>query len=95
MTEKERLKLKAFTQPNSTYDQLIEAATLFALKLYGKKDESTEKEKGKRRKQECIVVKQPEIDVNKLQFKHYVRKIGNSKLATTFQLENYPQLQKP
>ena len=82
LTEKERRKLKAFTQPNSTYNQLIETGTSFALKLYGEKDESTEKEKGKRRKRECIVVRQPEID--------YVRQIGNSKLSTTFQLEKLP-----
>ena len=35
-------------------------------------------------------MKQPETDINKLRYQHYVTQIGNSKLTSTFQLEALP-----
>ena len=60
----------------------MKAGTLLALRLYGEKDESTEREKGKKRKHKSGELNQPERDINKLRYQHYVRQIGNSKLVT-------------
>ena len=80
LNEKELKQLQAFAESNSPSKQLVEAGTLFALRLYGEKTESTEKNN----------VKQPETDINKLRYQHYIKQIGNSKLTSTFQLEALP-----
>ena len=43
LNEKELKQLQVFAEGNSPSEQLVEAGTLFALRLYGKKAESTEK----------------------------------------------------
>ena len=80
LNEKELKQLQAFAESNSPSKQLVEAGTLFAHRLYREKAESTEKTN----------VKQPETDINKLRYQHYIKQIGNSKLTSTFQLEALP-----
>ena len=80
LNETELKQLQAIAESNSPSEQLVEAGTLFALRLYGEKAESTEKNN----------VTQPETDISKLWYQHYIKQIGNSKLTSTFQLEALP-----
>jgi hypothetical protein len=89
LPESDLNQLLVFTRHNSTKKDLEKAGTLFALRLYGEKDLSNEEKSGKKRPRGGEV-KEPETNIDKLRYKHYVKQIGNSKLSTTFNLESLP-----